>query len=123
MSRHLGWRLVAVVRLVGAVVYMAAARPAGEWGMTTRLYDPATTDPVVRGILIVIRTELADRWRLHHNSRAHLPCRIVRQCGWASSAGDQTLVLLQLKGHLEDCLHNGARLITSRQQPPAEPQP
>ena len=63
------------------------------------------------------------QWRLHHNSRARLPCRIVCQCGWASSAGDQTLVLLQLKGHLEDCLHNGARLITSHQQPPADPQP
>jgi len=42
-----------VVRPVGATVYMAATRPAGEWGMTTRLYDPTTTDPIVRGILIV----------------------------------------------------------------------
>lgn len=57
------------------------------------------------------------RWRMHRNSRARLPCRIVCQCGWASSAGDQTSVLLQLKGHLEDCLRHGARLITSDQQP------
>ena len=63
------------------------------------------------------------QWSLHRNSRARLRCRIVCQCGWASSAGDQTSVLLQLKGHLEDCLHNGARLITSHQQPPTNPRP
>jgi hypothetical protein len=61
------------------------------------------------------------QWSLHRNSRARLPCRIVCQCGWASSAGDQTSVLLQLKGHLEDSLHNGARLITSHQLPPTDP--
>lgn len=62
------------------------------------------------------------QWSLHRHSGAHLPCRIVCQCGWASSAGDQTWVLLQLKGHLEDCLHNGA-LITSHHQPPTDPRP
>jgi hypothetical protein len=46
MSRHPGWRLFAVL-LVGG-------DPAGrEWGMTTRLYDPTTPGPVVRGILVV----------------------------------------------------------------------
>jgi hypothetical protein len=58
------------------------------------------------------------RWSLHRNSRARLPSRIVCQCGWASSAGDQTSVLLQLKEHLEECLRDGARLITSNHQPP-----
>ncbi len=61
------------------------------------------------------------QWSLHRSSGARLPCRIVCQCGWASSAGDQTSVLLQLKGHLEDCLHNGAP-ITS-QQPPTDLRP
>lgn len=63
------------------------------------------------------------QWSLRRNSSARLPCRVVCQCGWASSAGDQPSVLLQLKGHLEDCLHNGARLITSHQQPPTVPRP
>jgi hypothetical protein len=44
------------------------------------------------------------RWSLHRRSGARLPCRIVCQCGWASSAGEETYVLLQLKGHLKDCL-------------------
>jgi hypothetical protein len=63
------------------------------------------------------------QWSLHRNSGARLPCRILCECGWASAAGDKTSVLLQLKGHLEDCLHNGARLIRSRRQPPTDPRP
>jgi hypothetical protein len=116
--------------------------------MTTRLYDPTTTGSVVRGILIVtmavivvgflalVRATMSTsdgrhptgrggieghQWSLHRNSSARRPCRIVCQCGWASSAGDHTSVLLQVKGHLEDCLHNGARLITSHQLPPTDP--
>ena len=61
------------------------------------------------------------QWRLHRTSGARLPCRIVCQCGWASSAGEETDVLLQLKGHLEDCLAMGARLIGSHLQPPTDP--
>jgi hypothetical protein len=50
------------------------------------------------------------QWSLHHSSGVRLPCRVVCQCGWASSAGEETYVLLELKGHLEDCLAKGARL-------------
>jgi hypothetical protein len=63
------------------------------------------------------------RWRLHRTSGARLPCRIVCQCDWASSAGEEPDVLLQLKDHLEDCLATGARLIGSHLQPPTEPPP
>lgn len=51
------------------------------------------------------------QWRLHGTSGTRLPCRIVCQCGWTSAAGTSTSTLLELKGHLEDNLHNGARLI------------
>jgi hypothetical protein len=34
------------------------------------------------------------QWRLHRTSGTHLPCRIVRQCGWASAAGTNTATLL-----------------------------
>jgi hypothetical protein len=59
-------------------------------------------------------------WRLHRTSGTRLPCRIVCQCGWTSTAGQHTTVLLQLKGHLEDSLHSGARLIRTQGQPAAE---
>lgn len=60
------------------------------------------------------------QWRLHHNSGARLPCRIVCQCGWTSAAGPSTTTLLELKGHLEDSLHNGAQLIHAHDQPSHE---
>ena len=82
MSRHLGWRLVAVVRPVGAAVYMAATRPAGEWGMTTRLYDPTTTGPVVRGILIVIGLLALVRATMGAKTR-HVTVRVDNQTGLA----------------------------------------
>jgi hypothetical protein len=50
------------------------------------------------------------QWSLHRTSGTRLPCRIV--C--------DTAVLLQFKGHLEDSLHNGARLLPAHDQPPAE---
>jgi hypothetical protein len=52
------------------------------------------------------------QWSLHRTSGARLPCRIVCQCGWVSSAGEETYVLLQLKGHLEDRPAAGAELDT-----------
>jgi len=30
------------------------------------------------------------------------------ECGWTSTAGQRTQVLLELKGHLEQTLRNGA---------------
>jgi hypothetical protein len=60
------------------------------------------------------------QWSLHRTSGARLPCRIVCECGWTSTAGQRTAVLLQLKGHLEDSLHNGARLLPAHDQPLAE---
>ena len=49
------------------------------------------------------------QWRLHRTSGTTLPCRIVCQCGWTSAAGTSTSTLLELKGHLQDSPHNGAR--------------
>jgi hypothetical protein len=60
------------------------------------------------------------QWSLHRTSGTRLPCRIVCGCGWTSTAGQRTAVLLQFKGHLEDSLHNGARLLPAHDQPPAE---
>lgn len=42
------------------------------------------------------------QWRLHRTSGTRLPCRVVCQCGWTSTAGSDTSVLLELKGHLEE---------------------
>jgi hypothetical protein len=60
------------------------------------------------------------QWSLHRTSGTRLPCRIVCDCGWTSTAGHEASVLLQLKGHLEDSLRNGARLLPAPGQPPAE---
>jgi hypothetical protein len=46
--------------------------------------------------------------------------RIVCECGWTSTAGQHSTVLVQLKGHLEDSLHGGARLIRTHRQASAE---
>jgi hypothetical protein len=59
-------------------------------------------------------------WRLHRTSGTRLPCRILCECGWTSTAGPETSVLLELKDHLEDSLHNRAQLLRSQGQPPAE---
>jgi hypothetical protein len=60
------------------------------------------------------------QWSLHRTFGTRLPCRIVCECGWTSTAGQRTAVLLQLKGHLEDSLHSGARLLPAHDQPSAE---
>jgi hypothetical protein len=60
------------------------------------------------------------RWHLRRTSGTHLPCRIVCECGWTSTAGQRTAVLLQLKGHLEDSLRSGARVLAANDQSPAE---
>ena len=60
------------------------------------------------------------QWRLHRTSGTRLPCRILCACGWTSTAGPETAVLLELKGHLEDNLHNGVPLPPTQGQPPAE---
>lgn len=57
------------------------------------------------------------RWRLHQTSGPPLPCRIVCECGWTSTAGQRAPVLLQLKSHLEDCLRSGAQLLRGNAQP------
>jgi hypothetical protein len=60
------------------------------------------------------------QWRLHRSSGTRLPCRILCECGWTSTAGPEASVLLELKGHLEDSLRNGARLLRTQGSPPAE---
>ena len=59
-------------------------------------------------------------WRLHRTSGTGLPCRMVCECGWTSTAGQHPTVLLELKGHLEDSLRDGARLLRGDDQPSAE---
>ena len=60
------------------------------------------------------------QWTLHHTSGSRLPGHIVCECGWTSTAGEHTTVLLQLKGHLEDSLQRGARLLRTQDQASAE---
>ena len=67
------------------------------------------------------------QWTLYRTSGTRLLSRIECQCGWTSTAGQHTTVLLQLKGHLEESLRNGARLIRTQanhrpsSQPPIPP--
>jgi hypothetical protein len=44
------------------------------------------------------------RWHLQCAPRARLPCRAMCECGWMSTAGQRTQVLLEMKGHLEETL-------------------
>jgi len=68
------------------------------------------------------RRDQRHRSRLHQTFGPHSPCRIVCECGWTSTAGHRAPVLLQLKSHLEDCLHRGAQLLRGNDQPlPALP--
>lgn len=60
------------------------------------------------------------QWRLDRRSGTRLPCRIVCECDWTSTAGPEASVLLELKGHLEDSLQSGARLLRTQGQPSAE---
>jgi hypothetical protein len=60
------------------------------------------------------------QWHLHRTSGTRLPFRVVCECGWTSTAGPDTAVLLELKGHLEDSLHSGTRLIPTHDQPSDE---
>lgn len=46
-----------------------------------------------------------------------MPCRIVCECGWTSTAGQRAPVLLQLKSHLEDRLRSGAQLLRANDRP------
>jgi hypothetical protein len=47
------------------------------------------------------------QWNVQCAPRARLPCRAICECGWTSTAGQRTQVLLELKGHLEETLRNG----------------
>jgi hypothetical protein len=49
------------------------------------------------------------QWHLQCAPRARLPCRAICECGWTSTAGRRTQVLLELKGHLEETLRNAAQ--------------
>ena len=110
--------------------------------MTTRLSDRTTTDPVVRGIFVVAMAvtvvgvlalvRAATSGRVHHvtvrvDNRAGLAVQVdaldaVGDRVGLGEAKSRTLrtfeevhVLLQLKGHVEDCLAKGVRLRTSRE--------
>lgn len=50
------------------------------------------------------------QWNLRCAPGARLPCRALCECGWTSTAGQRTEVLLELKGHLEETLKRDARL-------------
>jgi hypothetical protein len=53
------------------------------------------------------------QWNLRCAPGARLPCRTLCECGWTSTAGQRTEVLLELKGHLEEALKRDARLGTN----------
>jgi hypothetical protein len=44
------------------------------------------------------------QWNLRCALGARLPCRALCECGWTSTAGQRTEVLLELRGHLEETL-------------------
>jgi hypothetical protein len=44
------------------------------------------------------------QWDVQCAPRVRLPCRAMCECGWTSTAGQRTQVLLELKGHLEETL-------------------
>jgi hypothetical protein len=50
------------------------------------------------------------QWNVECAPGARLPCRAMCECGWTSTAGQRTQVLLELKGHLEETLKDGAGL-------------
>jgi hypothetical protein len=62
------------------------------------------------------------QWRLHRTSGTRMPYRVLCECGWTSTAGPETSVLLELKGHLEDSLHDGAAVLRGQTAFPA-PEP
>jgi hypothetical protein len=47
------------------------------------------------------------QWNVQCAPGVRLPCRAVCECGWTSTAGQRTQVLLELKGHLEETLKKG----------------
>jgi hypothetical protein len=49
------------------------------------------------------------QWNIQCAPEARLPCRAICGCGWTSTAGQRTQVLLELKGHLEETLRNDTR--------------
>jgi hypothetical protein len=54
------------------------------------------------------------QWNVECALGARLPCRAMCECGWTSTAGQRTQVLLELKGHLEETLKkDGAGLSRS----------
>jgi hypothetical protein len=82
--------------------------------MNTRLDDPTTTaDAGPEGHVVLKEVAMSSsqaggleghQWRLHRSSGTRLPCRVLCECGWTSTAGPEASVLLELKGHLEDSL-------------------
>jgi hypothetical protein len=50
------------------------------------------------------------QWNIQCAPEARLPCRAMCECSWTSTAGQRTQVLLELKGHLEETLKDGAGL-------------
>jgi len=54
------------------------------------------------------------QWSVECAPGARLSCRARCECGWTSTAGQRTQVLLELKGHLEKTLKDGAGLSRRR---------
>jgi hypothetical protein len=59
------------------------------------------------------------QWSVQCAPGARLPCRAMCECGWTSTAGQRTRVLLELKGHLEETLKHGGGL--SREEAGIQP--
>jgi hypothetical protein len=81
---------------------------SSTWGgVTGRLYASTQTE---RGFKeVTVRSSSAvgidgHQWDVQCAPEARLPCRAMCECGWTSTAGQRTQVLLELKGHLEETL-------------------
>jgi hypothetical protein len=100
--------LTAAVFLLFARVFTAQLtrqlrRPARRDKRTEPRFEEATVRPSsAAGIA-------GHQWDVQCAPQARLPCRAICRCGWTSTAGQRTQVLLELKGHLEETLSDSAQ--------------
>jgi hypothetical protein len=111
---------ITVAVLVGAAVPMPTAgralhqpwprsqeRPRPDMQTERRFKEVPVRSPDAVGID-------GHQWNVECAPGARLPCRAMCECGWTSTAGQRTQVLLELKGHLEETLKDGAGLSRTR---------
>jgi hypothetical protein len=103
------------VAAVTAVGFLLLARLfAAQLTRQFRRPPRPDTQKVARFKEVTVRSSSAagidsHQWHLQCAPLARLPCRAICECGWTSTAGQRTQVLLELKGHLEEALRDGAQ--------------